>query len=87
MNLIRLIGGRILLSLLTLLLVSALIFLILEVLPGDVASRIVERTISMIDRSGIREFYDPRTGDGEGARDFGWTTLVLDLIAAERGAV
>jgi hypothetical protein len=40
----------------------------------------------MIDRSGIREFYDPRTGDGEGARDFGWTTLVLDLIAAERGA-
>jgi len=53
---------------------------------GDVASRIVERTIEMIDRNGIREFYDPRTGDGEGARDFGWTTLVLDLIAAERGS-
>ena len=43
MTLIRLIGGRILLSLLTLLIVSALIFWILEVLPGDVASRIMGR--------------------------------------------
>lgn len=43
MTLIRLIGGRILLSLLTLLIVSALIFWILEVLPGDVASRILGR--------------------------------------------
>jgi peptide/nickel transport system permease protein len=42
-TLIRLIGGRILLSLLTLLIVSALIFWILEVLPGDVASRILGR--------------------------------------------
>jgi peptide/nickel transport system permease protein len=43
MTLIRLIGGRILLSLLTLSIVSALIFWILEVLPGDVASRIMGR--------------------------------------------
>jgi peptide/nickel transport system permease protein len=42
-HLIRLIGGRVLLSLLTLLLVSALIFLILEVLPGDVATRMLGR--------------------------------------------
>src|SRR5438132_7180724 len=34
---------------------------------GDIASHIVDRTIAMIERSGIREFYDPRTGDGEGA--------------------
>src|SRR5437016_254204 len=52
---------------------------------GDIASHIVERTIAMIDKSGIREFYDPRSGEGEGARDFGWTTLVLDLVAAEHG--
>ncbi|MCI0429758.1 MAG: ABC transporter permease [Rhodospirillales bacterium] len=43
MSLLRLIGGRILLSLLTLLIVSALIFWVLEVLPGDVASRILGR--------------------------------------------
>jgi peptide/nickel transport system permease protein len=43
LSLLRLISGRILLSLLTLLIVSALIFWILEVLPGDVASRILGR--------------------------------------------
>ncbi|HKC92138.1 MAG TPA: hypothetical protein VKE23_12520, partial [Candidatus Limnocylindria bacterium] len=52
---------------------------------ADVASHIVDRTVAMIDRSGVREFYDPRTGEGEGAHDFGWTTLVLDLITAESG--
>jgi peptide/nickel transport system permease protein len=40
---LRLIVGRTLLSLLTLLLVSGVIFVILEVLPGDVASRILGR--------------------------------------------
>ena len=51
----------------------------------DVASDLAERTIQMMASSGIREFYDPLTGEGQGARDFGWSTLVLDLIAAERG--
>jgi hypothetical protein len=37
----------------------------------------------MMVSSGIREFYDPFTGEGQGAREFGWSTLVLDLIAAE----
>jgi len=40
---LRLIAERILLSLLTLLLVSMFIFLMLEILPGDVASRILGR--------------------------------------------
>jgi len=52
---------------------------------NDVASELVERTVRMMASSGIREFYDPLTGEGQGARDFGWSTLVLDLIAAERG--
>src|ERR1051325_6275577 len=43
MLVLRLIAERILLSLLTLLLVSMLIFLMLEILPGDVASRILGR--------------------------------------------
>jgi peptide/nickel transport system permease protein len=41
MLILRLIAQRILLSLLTLLLVSMFIFLMLEILPGDVASRIL----------------------------------------------
>jgi len=42
-QILRLIGGRILLSLLTLLLVSLIIFAAVEVLPGDVATRILGR--------------------------------------------
>jgi len=51
----------------------------------DVAHELARRSIEMVARAGVREFFDPRTGEGEGARDFAWTTLVLDLIAAERG--
>ena len=36
-------------------------------------------------RRGHHKFYNPLTGEGQGARDFGWSTLVLDLMAAERG--
>jgi peptide/nickel transport system permease protein len=43
MLILKLIAERILLSLLTLLLVSMFIFLMLEILPGDVASRILGR--------------------------------------------
>ena len=52
---------------------------------GDVTRDFAERTVRMLAKGGIREFYDPRTGEGQGARDFGWTTLVLDMIASERG--
>jgi peptide/nickel transport system permease protein len=40
---LRLIAGRILLSLLTLLIVSLIVFAVLEILPGDVATRILGR--------------------------------------------
>jgi hypothetical protein len=46
----------------------------------DVAAELRRRTLAMAAASGIREFYDPFTAMGEGARDFGWTTLVLDLV-------
>lgn len=50
---------------------------------ADVASELAERTFRMVERSGVREFYDPRDATGQGALDFGWSCLVLDLIAAE----
>jgi glycogen debranching enzyme len=49
----------------------------------DVASELARRTVAMQARGGIREFYDPYTGEGYGATDFGWSCLSLDLIAAE----
>lgn len=50
---------------------------------ADVASELAHRTLEMVAKSGMREFYDPLTGEGEGAADFGMSTLVLDLIVAE----
>jgi glycogen debranching enzyme len=47
---------------------------------SDLAQRIIERSRAMIERSGFREFYNPRTGEGYGARDFSWTALILDLL-------
>jgi neutral trehalase len=46
----------------------------------DVATELASRTVAMLARGGIREFYNPYTGEGQGAVDFGWTSLVLDII-------
>jgi len=48
-----------------------------------VASELARRTLAMVAQGGIREHFNPYTAAGQGAPDFGWTTLVLDLIAAE----
>ena len=37
------------------------------------------KTHAAIEKSGFREYYHPYTAEGLGARNFGWTTLVLDL--------
>ena len=52
----------------------------------DVASELARRTVEMQSIGGIREFYNPNTAVGYGATNFGWSCLVLDLIAAEEGA-
>ena len=37
------------------------------------------RPTRAIELSGFREYYNPYTAEGLGARNFGWTTLALDL--------
>jgi hypothetical protein len=37
--------------------------------------------------AGLREYYDPRTGAGMGARDFGWSSLVMELLEPDLDAV
>ena len=49
----------------------------------EVATELARRTVTMLDRSGIREFFNPFDADGLGAVDFGWSTLVLDMIHEE----
>ena len=55
MTVLRLVTGRILMSVLTLLLVSAIIFAMVEILPGDVASRILGRLATPESLAVLRE--------------------------------
>jgi neutral trehalase len=48
---------------------------------AEEADRIVERLAAAIAGHGFREYHDPRTGRGHGARGFAWSTLAVDLLA------
>ncbi len=51
------------------------------------ADRVRDGWVRVVAREGLREFYDPLTGEGHGARKFGWTCLILDMLAGdEEGA-
>jgi hypothetical protein len=43
------------------------------------ADRLVRSLVQVVEREGFREYYNPLSGRGHGARDFGWSTLVVDL--------
>lgn len=43
------------------------------------AKTITERTREMVKKSGFREFYNPLTAEGHGAKNFTWSTLVFDM--------
>ncbi len=49
------------------------------------ARHIVARTRELIERGGFREFYNPYTGEAYGAPGFGWSTLIVDMLAAVEG--
>jgi hypothetical protein len=36
-------------------------------------------------REGLREYYDPFSGAGMGAREFGWSTLILEMMDGDPG--
>ena len=45
------------------------------------AQHIIDRTVDLIKYAGYREFFNPLSGEGYGAHNFGWSTLVVDMIA------
>lgn len=45
-----------------------------------IAREIVEKSCALVQKGGFREYYNPLTGEGYGARDFGWSTLIVDMI-------
>lgn len=46
----------------------------------DLADHITQRSVEMVLREGFREYYNPETGEGNGAVDFAWSTIVLDMV-------
>jgi hypothetical protein len=47
------------------------------------ARSLAEGVIAAAAREGLREYYDPRTGKGLGAKDFAWSALVAELASTE----
>ena len=47
------------------------------------AAQLAERLAATVAAHGLREYYNPHTGAGMGARDFGWSSLVLELLDPE----
>ncbi len=46
----------------------------------DLALNIAKRSIEMVRKSGVREYYNPFKGRGHGAFDFSWSTILIDLM-------
>jgi hypothetical protein len=46
----------------------------------DEADRLAHRLSAVVAREGFREYYEARLGYGMGAHDFGWSTLLWELI-------
>jgi hypothetical protein len=44
------------------------------------AADLARRLADTVDRFGLREYYNPFTGAGMGAINFGWSTLVLEML-------
>ena len=45
----------------------------------QLADEIVAKSHQLVEGAGFREYYNPYSGEGYGARDFGWSTIVLDM--------
>lgn len=51
---------------------------------GEEAKDLVESIKQLIQKSGFREYYNPFTGEGHGAKSFTWCGLVLDMIRTQK---
>jgi hypothetical protein len=47
----------------------------------EAAQELARRLTGAVATTGLREYYNPRTGTGMGARDFAWSSLVLEMAA------
>jgi len=45
------------------------------------ADHVISKMTEMIEREGFREYYNPETGKGYRRQNFGWSTLIADLLS------
>ena len=50
------------------------------------AEEMGRRIMGAVAASGLREYYDPHTGEGMGAQDFSWSALVMEFSHRDPGA-
>ena len=50
---------------------------------AELAEQLVQRLSAVIAREGLREYYEPYTGRGMGAVQFGWSALIADMLASD----
>ncbi len=50
------------------------------------ANRLADGVLTAAGREGLREYYEPHTGKGMGAKDFAWSALVAELAAPDEAA-
>jgi len=53
---------------------------------AEAAQRLANGVVGAVEREGLREYYDPRSGTGLGARDFAWSALVAELAEPDPDA-
>jgi glycogen debranching enzyme len=46
----------------------------------DVAETVLDASVSLLEKSGFREFFHPENGNGLGAKNFTWGSLVVDMF-------
>jgi hypothetical protein len=52
----------------------------------EAAERMASGLIGAVEREGLREYYDPGTGKGLGAKDFAWSALIAELAEPDQTA-
>jgi hypothetical protein len=52
----------------------------------DAAETLATRLHDAVATAGLREYYDPYSGRGMGARDFAWSALIMELLDPDPGA-
>ncbi|MFL9845258.1 amylo-alpha-1,6-glucosidase [Flavobacterium rhizosphaerae] len=48
------------------------------------AQKLIDSIRQLIDKSGFREYYNPFTGEGHGAKEFTWAGLIIDMLEVQK---